>query len=133
MAFIISLKSRKLLAFIVWTLVLQWLWFEQWWFGKLDPGFTAFLYANTVFALSYLGIQGWQDIAKEESGNFFDRKFVVALVQILHLVEGIGLRFYLRQKGVDYTMPYMSELALNGGASLAAFCGIAWTSKGAKP
>jgi hypothetical protein len=83
-----------------------------------------------VLILAYLGIQGWQDIGKEESGDFFDRKFLVAAIQIAHLIAGIALRFYLRAKaGEEVAVPYLSELAMNAGASLAAFCGIAWTKK----
>lgn len=125
-----QLKSRKLWGMILWFGIVQYFFYIV--LNEFrEPGYShSIFYANMVFVLAYLGIQGWQDIKTEDSGNFFDKKFIVALSQVILIIETLALNKYVSMKlGQPFDLSCTSEIIVNGGAALAAFCGIAWTQK----
>lgn len=128
--FIDSIKSRKFLGMAIWFVIVQyffWIVVKEF----REPSYShSIFYANMVFVLAYLGIQGFQDIKTDESGNFFDKKFIVAILQLVMVIETLVVNKYVSSKlGQPFDLSCTSEIIVNGGAALAAFCGIAWTKK----
>ena len=87
--------------------------------GVQEPNYShSIFYANMVFVLAYLGIQGFQDIKTDESGNFFDKKFIVAILQLVMVIETLVVNKYVSTKlGQPFDLSCTSEIIVNGGAA----------------